>query len=57
VPDIVATDGVVLFHIPPGMASLSVVVDPIHTCNAPVMAVGAAFTVTLAVAVQPAPSE
>ena len=41
-------------HIPPPAPSLSVVVCPAHTCIVPVIAVGAVFTVTVFVAIQPA---
>ena len=39
-PDIsiVATDAVVLVHVPPGVASANVTEDPVHTLNVPVTA-------------------
>lgn len=46
-------------HVPPAVALDSVIVDPAHTSDGPVMAAGMACTVTVAVAVvvpQPAVS-
>lgn len=40
-------------HVPPPVASLSVVVAIMHTCVVPVIAGGSAFTVTFAVDLQP----
>ena len=42
-----------LLHVPPPVASLSVVVVAIHTCVVPVIEGGSAFTVTVAIAWQP----
>ena len=44
-------------HMPPVVASLSVVVAPAHRLPAPVMAAGDALTVMVVVAVQPLPRE
>jgi hypothetical protein len=46
-----------LLHAPPLVALLSVVEAPAHTCVVPVIADGNGFTVMVAVAVQPVPSE
>lgn len=43
---IVAFEGLLLIHVPPGVAWLSVVVAPTHTLRVPVIAAVAAFTVT-----------
>ena len=40
-------------HMPPVMPSVSVIEFPLHTAPAPDMAVGVAFTVTVALAAQP----
>jgi hypothetical protein len=40
-------------HVPPVVVVASVVVAPVHTCNVPVMAAGAAETVTVLVEKQP----
>lgn len=40
-------------HVPPPVASLSVVVAPGHTLNVPVMAAGTGLTVTVVVVKQP----
>ena len=53
----VATDGVLLLHVPPMVVLLTVVVSPAHTCSVPVMVAGSGFTVTVAVRIQPVPSE
>jgi len=43
-----------LVHVPPGVASASVIAEPIQTVDGPVMAAGAAeFTVTTSIAAQP----
>ena len=42
-----AIAGLLLLHVPPGAASLSVIVDEVQTNEGPVMAVGKAFTVTV----------
>ena len=41
----VAMDVLLLLHVPPGVASASVVDDPMHTVLLPVMAAGPAVTV------------
>lgn len=46
-PDIVATAGVPLLHVPPAVASVSVVVLPIQTLAEPAIAAGIGFTVTV----------
>ena len=46
----------VIPHNPPPAPSPKVVVCPTHTCIVPVIAVGAVFTVTDAVALQPVPN-
>ena len=53
--DIVATAVLALVHVPPVIASLRVVVDPIYVVAKPVIGPGAGsgFTVTAYVAVQP----
>ena len=48
----VATDVVVLLHMPPPVASVSNVTDPSHKEKLPSMAVGCVFTVTVVVAAQ-----
>jgi len=53
----VATPGVLLPHVPPGVASLRVIVDPMHTAVAPAMPDGSALTVMGLVTVHPAPNE
>ena len=54
---IVPTAGALLLHVPPGVASVSVVVSPIHTLVPPAIAAGDGITVTVRKAVQPEPSE
>src|SRR5579872_3029083 len=44
-------------HRPPDGRSVSVVVEPTHTCSEPDITPGTGFTVNIAVVVQPAPSE
>jgi hypothetical protein len=51
-----ATEGLLLLHVPPELASKSSVVFPAQTPTAPEIATGIAFTASIAVAVQ-APSE
>jgi len=51
-----ATEILLLSHVPPEVASLSVVVDPTHTAVVPVIDNGNAFTVTTVVARQPVDS-
>jgi hypothetical protein len=56
VPDVDPIGAIVLLllvHVPPVTASVSVVVSPEHTCVVPAIAVGSVFTVTAAVAWQP----
>jgi hypothetical protein len=45
-----------LVHVPPATVLLSVTVLPVHTDDGPLIAAGAVFTVTVAVATQPVPS-
>ena len=47
------TAGLLLVHVPPVALLLNVLVWPAHTLAVPVMADGAADTVTVLVAVQP----
>jgi hypothetical protein len=49
----VATEVVLLVHVPPGVASVSVIVDPAQTLVGPPMAAGVALTVTIVVARHP----
>jgi hypothetical protein len=42
-----------LLHVPPGAASLNVMVEFTHTEVVPVIAASEAFTVTIAIALQP----
>jgi hypothetical protein len=53
---IVATVVILLAHVPPAVASVSVVVRPWQTLSVPVMIEGSEFTVTIAVEMQPVPS-
>ena len=46
---IVARDGFVLLHTPPLVASVRLVVDPVHTVLEPLITAGSEFTVTVAV--------
>jgi hypothetical protein len=50
---IVATARALLLHEPPVVVLLNVVVLPTHTLVVPVIAAGSAFTVTIAVMLQP----
>ena len=52
----VASDVLLLLHVPPVVASLKVVVEPIHTLATPVIDAGFGLTVTPNTAVQPAGS-
>ena len=52
----VATEVLLLIHVPPAVASLNVVDDPIHTDVVPVMAAGSGLTVTTLVTKQPTPT-
>ena len=42
-----------LLHVPPPVASLNVVENPLHIVNVPVIAAGTGFTVAAAVVMQP----
>jgi hypothetical protein len=53
----VATAVLLLLQDPPGVRSDSEVVKPEHMADAPEIASGTGFTVTMVVAVQPVPSE
>ena len=53
---IVATNILLLPHVPPAVASASVTVVPLHNTFAPVMAAGVANTVMTVLAVQPSGS-
>ena len=53
VPEIVALEGLLLLHVPPEVASASVVVKPSHTLAVPVIAAGNGLTVIGKVALQP----
>lgn len=53
---IVATVTLLLAHVPPVLALLSVVVAPVHTDVVPVIAAGSGFTVTTIDLAQPVPS-
>ena len=48
-----ATLVLLLAHAPPAGVDANVEFNPLHICSDPVIAVGSAFTVTTAVAVQP----
>ena len=41
--------GLLLLHVPPTVISISVMDDPMHTVDEPVMAEGGVFTVTVVV--------
>ena len=56
VPPAVATEEVLLPHAPPGIASLKVVVLPVHMLVVPVIA-DKGLTVSVFVATQPTPRE
>ena len=51
---IVAIAELLLLQVPPGVASVSVVLKPIQPLVVPLMVPGSGFTVTVVVAVQPA---
>ena len=55
VEPMVATDGLLLVHVPPVVGSVRVVVAPTHTNGVPPIVPGAVLTVTTAVAVQMPP--
>ena len=55
VAPIVATPVALLLHVPPAVASVSVVVLPAHNDNVPLIA-DTVLTVTMAVAIQPPPA-
>ena len=46
---IVATEGLLLVHVPPVMPSLSVMLAPLHTESGPAIGSGTGFTVTVTV--------
>jgi hypothetical protein len=48
--------GTLLVHVPPAGLLLNVVIEPWHTTSVPVTAVGAWFTVTEVVTLQPEPN-
>jgi hypothetical protein len=50
---IVATDVVLLAHVPPIEASVSVIVAPTHTAPGPLIGTGSGLTVTITVLTQP----
>jgi hypothetical protein len=50
---IVATAGLLLLHVPPGVGSVIVAVSPEHALAGPLIARGAAFTVTIMDVAQP----
>jgi hypothetical protein len=49
----IATVVFVLVHVPPGIASVSVVFEPVQTVVAPAIGTGTEFTVAMVVAAQP----
>ena len=53
VRSIVAMPVLLLSHVPPAEASVSVVVRPVHTCIVPPIEAGNGFTVTVVVVMQP----
>ena len=54
---IVAMVVVVVLHVPPGVGSLNVVVEPTQTDSPPSIGPGSGFTVTVVVMLQPVVSE
>ena len=48
-----AMPGALLVHTPPGVMSLNVTVEPIHTLLLPLIAAGIGCTVAIAVMIQP----
>ena len=48
-----ATDGVLVVHIPPGVEFVSVIVEPSHTDDGPVMGLGSGLTFTVTDLKQP----
>ena len=40
-----ATEGMLLVHVPPGVAQVKVSLDPIHKLGSPAIGAGAGFTV------------
>ncbi len=48
-----AMDASLLLHVPPVVASVSVVEKPIHPAKEPAIAIGVGFTVIVVVAVHP----
>ena len=57
VPDTVEIAILLLIHVTPGVASVSVNIAPAHTLPLPLIAAGELFTVTVAVTVHPLPNE
>ena len=54
---IVATDVLLLPQVPPAVASVNAIVEPlVHSCALPVTAPGVRFTVAVVVAADPQPS-
>jgi hypothetical protein len=54
VPDtIVATEGILLLHVPPGVVQLIVSVPDRHIADVPVIAAGSVFTVIVLVEMHP----
>jgi hypothetical protein len=51
VAPMVATPRVLLAHVPPGVASVSVIVAPTHNADGPTMAAGKGLTVIVALPV------
>jgi hypothetical protein len=49
----VATDVLLLLHVPPDVVLLSVMLAPVHTADGPVILAGSEFTVTTCVAKHP----
>ncbi len=52
-PSTVATEVLLLVHVPPVTPSVRVIIDPVHTDDKPKIAPGAEFTVTTIDAVHP----
>jgi hypothetical protein len=55
VPLTVAIASSLLVQLPPAVALANIVVEPSHTAVPPVMFAGSAFTITVAVDIQPVP--
>ena len=56
-PEMVASAGLLLLQVPPGVASLSEAVEPRQTAAAPVMAAGDGMVVNVKVVLHPTPVE